>query len=101
MAAITGTKSYCTSFSGNKKMVVLTATIGSGSDTITVDAATHGIAAVDGIVDAHLTAGMDAACLFLQASFSGAVITVKSFGEDGAAASDFTGTTISVTVIGH
>lgn len=101
MGAIVGTKSYCTEFSGNKKMVIITATLKTASDVITVTHAEHGITAVDGIVSALMTAGMDAQCMFLQASFSGADITIASFGEKGAASTAWQDTTVTLTVIGH
>lgn len=101
MAAIVGTKSYCTEFSGKYKMVVITALLEEASDVISVTAADHGISTVDGIVDVKLTAGADGNCMFLQGSFSGADITIKSFKDGGVAADAWTDTTVTVTVIGH
>lgn len=101
MGAITGTKAVCTEFAGYYKTVVLTSTLTEATDTITVTAASHGISTIDGIVSIALTAGMDENCVFLQASFSGAVLTIKSF-KDGADAADaWTDTTVTVTVVGH
>ena len=100
MAAITGTKQYAGELAGEVKLLVLTATIGSASDVITLNAADHGGAAsIVGIVGAKLTAGVDAACTHLQVSYSGLAITVESFGADGLAATDFTGTTVAISVL--
>jgi len=101
MASITGTKVACTEFAGYYKLVPITATITSKEDTITVNATDHGIAAIDAIVGAVITGGLDAAFSYLQVSFSGAVITVKSFEQDGTDATDFTDTTVTITVLGH
>lgn len=99
MAAVTGTKQLITEFSGEKKFVVITATIGSASDTVTVNEADHGITSVD-YVFPFIMAGFDAAFTHVEASASGAVITVTSEEADGTAATDFTGTTVKLLVIG-
>lgn len=100
MGAITGTVVKRTEFSGDYKLLVLTSTIASASDTITLTAAAHGVSEIV-YAHAHLTGGLDAACTILQTSYSGLVITVASLKADGATAADeFTGTTIEVLVIG-
>lgn len=100
MGAITGTKQYAGEFAGEVKILHLTATCAASSDTITLTAASHGgVTEIIGIVGATITGGADTAFLTLQVSFSGLVITVASFGQDGNAASDFTGTTIAVAVL--
>lgn len=100
MAAITGTLAKNTEFGGTQKMVVITAVPGSTSDTITLTAANHGISSITGIVGAVITGGADANFCILQVSYSGLVLTVVSLGADGAAATDWTGATISITLIG-
>lgn len=100
MGAITGTKTVLTEFSGEYKLLHLTATIASASDTITLTEADHGITEITGVVGAVVTGGMDDNFQTLQVSFSGLVITVVSKQADGAAADEFTGTTIALTVIG-
>ena len=100
MGAITGTLAKITEFAGDYKLVCLTATVAAASDTITLTQATHGISEITGIVGAVITGGLDAAFTNIQVSFSGLVLTVVSVEEDGTAATDFTGTTISVTVLG-
>lgn len=100
MAAITGTLTGNTEFGGTTKIVTVTAPVGSASDTITLTAAAHGGAtAIVGILGATITAGADAAFSYLQVSYSGLVITVVSFEQDGTAATDFTGTTVEIAVL--
>ena len=100
MGAITGTLAKRTEFSGEYKIFVITATIASASDTITLTAADHGISEIAGISGAVITGGLDAAFTNIQVSFSGLVLTVVSVEQDGTAATDFTGTTVSISVIG-
>lgn len=100
MGAITGTNAYVGEFAGEVKLLTLTATVASASDTITLTAADHGGAAsISAIVGAVVTGGMDAAFTSIQVSYSGLVITVVSKGQDGLAATDFTGTTIALAVL--
>lgn len=101
MGAITGTKAVNTEFAGYYKTVIITALLEEATDTITVTDASHGISAIDGIVNVALTAGADGNCMFLQASFSGAVLTIKSFKVGGVDADAWTDTTITATVVGH
>ena len=100
MGAITGTLVKNTEFSGQYKLVSITATIGSASDTITLTQAAHGISEITAIVGAVITGGLDAAFTDIQVSFSGLVLTVVSTGQNGTAATDFTGTTVAITVLG-
>ena len=48
---------------------------------------------------AVITGGIDAAFSFIQVSYSGLDVTVASFGEDGLAATDFTGTTVAIALL--
>lgn len=100
MAAITGTKVVNTEFAGTNKIVVLSAPIGSASDTITVSESDHGISDISALIGVQITGGLDAAFSYVQASATSTVITLTSFEQDGTAATDFTGTTVNVTVIG-
>jgi len=101
MGAITGTLALGTGMTGGVyKEITVTATVASSSDTITLTAATHGITAITAITGATITGGLDAAFSMIQVSFSGLVLTVASFGQGGTAATDFTGTTVSITVKG-
>lgn len=100
MGAITGTKTYVGEFSGEVRLLHLTATIAATSDTITLTAASHGgVTEIVGVVGAVITGGMDADFQALQVSYSGLVITVVSKQADGAASDEFTGTTIALTLL--
>ena len=100
MGAITGTNVYAGEFAGEVKILLLTATIAADSDTITLTAAAHGgVTSIVGILGAVPTGGVDAAFCFLQVSFSGLVITVASFEQDGTPATDFTGTAVTLSVL--
>lgn len=97
MGAITPTKVVNTEFSGAAKVTVFTATLAAASDTVDLSSYFSTIY----YASATLTAGADAAMLAgLQTSFSGTTVTVVSQEQDGTAATDFTGTTISLLVIG-
>jgi hypothetical protein len=98
--AITGTKIFGGELSGGSKLVVVTAPLTTEDDSITLTAATHGITAITSIVGAVITGGMDANFSNIQVSFSGLVLTVVSIEADGTVATNFTGATISVAVIG-
>lgn len=100
MGAVTGTLTGNSEFSGATKIITVTGTIASASDTITLTAAAHGGAtAIVGILGATITAGLDAAFSYLQVSYSGLVLTVTSFEQDGTPATDFTGTTVEIAVL--
>lgn len=99
MGAITGTKVYNGELSGEVRILIVTATVAAASDTITLTAATHGASEIVGILGATITGGLDAAFSYLQVSYSGLVITVASFEQDGTPATDFTGTTIAVALL--
>lgn len=99
MGAVTPTAVKTTEFSGDYKVLVFTATLGSNSDTITLTAATHKIETIV-FADAHITSGMDANCLNLQVSWSGLVITVAAKAASGAAATIGADETIELLVIG-
>lgn len=100
MGAITGTLVGNTEFAGEVKLIVVTATVASASDEITLTAAAHGGAvSIVGIVSCVVTGGLDAAFLYTQASFSGLVITIVSLEADGTIATGFSDTTISVAVL--
>ena len=100
MGAITGSLAKATEFGGDYKLVSLTATVASASDTITLTEATHGISEITALVGLVITGGQDAAFTAASASYSGLVITVTSVEQDGTASTDWTGTTIALTVLG-
>jgi len=102
MAAITGTKitKTPTTFSGELKIVVLTAPVASASDAITIAVASHGITSIVGVMGV-MTDGMDAGFSDIQVSHTSTAITVESVEADGTDASDFTGTTVEIWVLGY
>jgi hypothetical protein len=100
MAAITGTKTYAGELAGEVKLIHVTAPIGSASDTITLTAAAHGgVASIVGIVGLTITGGADAAFTAVQASFSNLVITVVSLEADGTPSTEWTGTTVAISLL--
>ncbi len=100
MGAITGTLAKATEFAGDYKILKITATPGSASDTVTLTAATHGISEILAVMPFLLT-GNDANLMGIYATFSGLVITVTTVGADGLAATDWTGATLQLIVIGR
>lgn len=99
MAAITGTLSKVTEFSGDYKVVHLTIVPGSASDTVTLTQATHGISEILTSFP-KLTAGFDAALAGIFTTHSGLVITVSTTAAAGTVATDWTGATGEILVIG-
>lgn len=100
MAAITGTLGGKTEFAGDYKVLKLTIVPGSASDTVTLTLATHGINEILAVIPS-LTAGYDAALAGIFATFSGLVITVVTTAAAGTAATDWTGATGELIVIGR
>lgn len=99
-ASITGTLAGSTEFGGGHKLITVTAPIGSADDAITLTAGSHGgVQSIVGIVGATITGGMDADFQTLQVSYSGLVVTIVSKQADGAAADEFTGTTVSIALL--
>ncbi len=99
MGAIVGTKVYQGELGGQHRLLVITAPVAASSDTITLTEATHGLTEIIAILGATITGGADAAFQSIQASFSGLVVTVASFNEAGTAATDFTGTTVTIVLL--
>jgi len=81
-----------------KRILILTATIASASDQITLSLATHGVRTIYGVWPV-IEAGMDEDFQTIQASFSDLVITLTSKEGDGTAADEFTGTTVRLLCI--
>ena len=99
MAAVTGTKALATEFAGDYKVVKITFTPASASDTVTLTAATHGISEIAFVIP-KLTAGQDAALAGIFATYSGLVITVVTTAAAGTPATDWTSATAELLVIG-
>lgn len=99
MAAITGTKVDIggSAFAGHgEKIIEITCTPESASDTITLTKADHEATDIQSIISAELTAGIDANLLTCSATHSGLVITLVTYGADGAAATDWTGASAKI-----
>jgi len=100
MAELAETLVAATEFAGSFKLIVVTAAIGSASDTIVLTEAQVGCRSLVGVVGATITAGADAALQSLQVAVSALTITVVSFNEGGTAATDWTGAAVSIAVLG-
>lgn len=100
MGAITGTKVVGSELSGDWKLLIISCTPASASDTVTLTAATHGISEIIAVMPQLLT-GQDAALQTILATFSGLVITVITETSAGGAATDWTGATARLWVLGR
>ncbi len=104
MGAVTGTLNGATEFSGAKKLITITGTLalsgGTSADTITLTQATHGITAIDAILGATITGGRDAGFSGIMVSKSGLVLTVTPQNINGGIASDLTGATFEIALLG-
>ena len=99
MTALADTIVKTTEFAGDYKVQILTATLLTATDTIVLTAAANGISEIV-YAKAHLTGGVDTALCWLQTSWSSLTISIASFEQDGTVATNFTGATIEVLVIG-
>jgi hypothetical protein len=100
MGALTVTLGGKTEFSGDYKILKITCVPASASDTLTLTLASHGISEILGVFG-HITTGQDAALAGIFCTFSGLVITVTTTASAGTAATDWTGATADVYVIGR
>jgi len=73
--------------------------ISSASDALTLSYAANGITEITNVI-AQANGTVDAAFTTVTADFSGLVITIKSWDEGGTVATDWTGTTANLIVIG-
>lgn len=99
-AALTGTKVIDSEFSGDYKILIRTVVPGSASDTLTLVRATDKITEIVGVFP-HLETGQDAALAGIFATFSGLVITLTTTAAAGTAATDWTGATARLLIIGR
>lgn len=101
MAAITNPGNNATQFASQKKIWYFNdLAIASASDTLTLTLADNGITSIDTVVGT-ISGGQDAAFTAINVSFSGLVITIASVEQDGTAATEFTGTTVNLVVVGE
>lgn len=100
MAAITNPGTNVTTFSGDYKLLALNdLTLTSASEAITLSYSENGISEITTVVSTP-SGGTDAAFSYVETSFSGLVVTIKSFDEAGTVATNWTGTTVNLLVIG-
>ena len=99
MGEISDTIVETTEFSGDFKLQVVTATLASEDDTIVLTESANEIKEIV-YAKAHLTGGVDAELCWLQTSWSSLTIQIKSFEAGGTVATNFTGATVEVLVIG-
>lgn len=100
MTAPAGTLVKATEFGGDYKVVVVNFTPAAASDVVTLTAAAHGISEILAVIPLLLT-GNDANLMGIIATKSGLAITVVTVGADGLAATDWTGATAQLIVIGR
>jgi len=101
MGAIAGTKVVGTELGGQYKIVQVTCIPATASDTILFSLATHGITAITAILKCEIQAGQSANFQTAHATYSGLTITLVSLNAAGAAASDWTGAVVRLTVLGY
>lgn len=91
MGAITGTKVYYGELAGNIKLLEVTATVASASDTVTLTLASHGVPATATVtvVAANIESGQGANFATIHCTVSGLVITVVTLNAAGANATTF------------
>jgi hypothetical protein len=100
MGAITGTFAAATEFAGDYKLVKITCIPAAASDTVTLTLADHGISEILFVIP-KLTAGYDSALAGIFATYSSLVITVVTTAAAGTSATDWTGATAELLVIGR
>lgn len=100
MTELSETLNASTEFAGNFKLINVSATILSATDTIILTEAQTGCKSLVSVIGAVVTGGADADFSTLQVSVSALTISIASFQPDGAVADEFTGTTVDITVLG-
>lgn len=101
MAELTETIVAATEFAGKFKIVTLTCTPGSASDTVVLTQRETGIQSIAHVIGVNITTGADANLLTAHVTFSAMTLTIVTKGADGLAATDWTGASISITVLGN
>lgn len=98
MAALTPTLVVSIdSSAGTKVTKVFTATPTTATDTISLSSY---FSSCDAVTSLEIIGGQDAALSFGNATVSGTTVTLDLLEQDGTAATDFTGASIQITVIG-
>jgi len=100
MAAITNPGTKVTEFSGEYKLLALDSlSITTASDALTLSYANNGISEI-ATVTGSISAGLSTTFSYIQPSFSGLVVTVKSFEQDGTAATGWGSAEVNLLVVG-
>ena len=100
MAAITNDGTNVTEFSGEYKLLALPQlSITTASDALTLSFIDNGISEIS-TVNGGISGGLSATFSFIQTSFSGLVVTVDSFEEDGTAATGWGDATVDLLIVG-
>jgi hypothetical protein len=100
MAAITNPGTNVTEFSGEYKALSLNGlSVATASDALTLSFVDNGIAEIQNVVGS-ISGGLSATFSFIQTSFSGLVVTVASFKEDGTAATGWGDATVNLLIVG-
>lgn len=97
-AALTPTKVGLTELAGDLKVYVCTVVPTTASDTITFVAATHKFRKIYAVVPV-VESGVDSLLLTASASFSGLVVTLKTWNPEGTAATDWTAVVVRLLMI--
>lgn len=95
---VIGARGKSTEFGGDYKLQVLTVTLGSATDTVTLVRATDKMTTILGVF-AQIVSGTTANFQTVEASFSGLVITLTSWASSGIASSSAWGP-VRLLVIG-
>lgn len=100
MAAITNPGTKVTEFAGEYKLLALNAIpLTTTSDALTLSYADNGITEIASVVGS-VSGGLSATFSYVQTSFSGLVITVASFEQDGTVATGWGNAKVNLIVIG-
>ena len=95
---VIGVRGQSTEFGGTYRLQVLTVTLGSASDSVTLVRATDKIRTILGVF-AQIVSGTTANFATVEASFSGLVITLASYNASGTASTSAWGP-VRLLVIG-
>ena len=99
MVAITNPSTKVTALSGEYKLLALNdLTIAASSDALTLSFTENGVSEIAAVVGTP-SAGLDNAFSYIETSFTGLIVIVKSFAQAGGGASDFTGTKVNLLLV--
>lgn len=100
MAAITNPKTKVTEFAGDYKLLALNGlVITSTSDALTLSFSDNHISEIATVIGG-VSGGLSATFSYIETSFSGLVITVKSFEQDGTVATGWGDAKVNLLVVG-